>query len=1020
MMLQHATLEVGGLLDLATQDVNETQVFQPDSAYDGQIGPLTIWPRKLDSTEIIRHSILPPGSSGSSDAFHALDGLNVRNINADRTLGEVVTGDWEHLEIPVIRSGDTAVLDISGGCVPITHDFAETDALTLSLWIKTENAVQHQVLAYIALLSSSTFGSIYYDHFSLDIGGKIEFTTITGEGHRRETVDLDTNVADGQWHHVAIIWRNADGRVQFYVDGTQSDAGEPLAAGAKLIAGGSLILAGNLSYSGSPEANGFQGQLSTIGIWHRELTEDEIGSLTLLTPDSNDPNLALLVTPFTAELELIQGSESDTYARWLPGALTGPELVDGGRIPALELTGESTSYGEADFAPTELTATALTVSFYMRTDFTNAEAILLDCNNEFAMTNCNDLTFRIKNQPLSTGIAINDADWHHVAMTWDSADGHTILYIDGIQRFEGEISPGSSLNCFEVRLGQPDIFYDPWAVIPPEQCFQGRLGPVTFWNRVLAPTEIKTDMTFHPLDGGPVLFCGPGNVTTYGARWISTPLRKAKALKPEAASAIADLAALPKIDFSAPAAESGSISTLARDATQADTLAPIGDSTESQLNSSEINSWLAPVDEDGNTLSDEPALDMDFFGHKIESTFSFVDSVTNAGGEVTVTSGDHAVTFKGPVNLAHPWNVTVDSFELSTSANAKREVMIRFDLDAAVTYDDPDITTGHDKLKRILDDARGNGLPVGDQTLQVSGAESGAIASLMDLITPVAGFDDAVDAKISVILANHEGLTDDDLGSYIAGMNFYISFSTMAAFLPVQNLLDTLGVSHQEDFPGLSLHIGFGPADVEKGRGTRVVINATLSLPEAFTLPDPDFKLTSLGYGVDYSTGNVPPALAAGLNFQFLWTCQEDQLTLSGGFMIAEVPRETHSLQSSTAAQIWAALDPKGLTPDDDQWEAAYATADIKGSTDGQIEVMNDNTLIVRDDAGEISQVIHVWPEPFGMSNVYITGLGVGLDIQPGSIGLYARGGFILATALHKPIVYDLIREILGPRIQSC
>lgn len=51
------------------------------------------------------------------------------------------------------------------------------------------------------------------------------------------------NVArDGAWHHVAVAWRSADGKVDAYLDGARVFDGGPYKSGAELSAGGKLVL----------------------------------------------------------------------------------------------------------------------------------------------------------------------------------------------------------------------------------------------------------------------------------------------------------------------------------------------------------------------------------------------------------------------------------------------------------------------------------------------------------------------------------------------------------------------------------------------------------------------------------------------------------------------------------------------------------------------------------------------------------------------------------------------------------
>ncbi|CAM9252504.1 unnamed protein product, partial [Discosporangium mesarthrocarpum] len=62
------------------------------------------------------------------------------------------------------------------------------------------------------------------------------------EGGDLQGLLTGVNVADGAWHHIAVAWRAADGRVNAYADGAKIFSGGPYKTGALLSAGGRLVL----------------------------------------------------------------------------------------------------------------------------------------------------------------------------------------------------------------------------------------------------------------------------------------------------------------------------------------------------------------------------------------------------------------------------------------------------------------------------------------------------------------------------------------------------------------------------------------------------------------------------------------------------------------------------------------------------------------------------------------------------------------------------------------------------------
>lgn len=109
---------------------------------------------------------------------------------------------------------------------------------------------------------------------------------------------------DGGWHHVAVAWRSADGKVDAFVDGARVFDGGPYKTGAELTAGGRLVLgqaqsrtcssavdagAVNVStsdtsacdvlLSGSDGPGGLEAQVQHLRLWSKFLTADEVAQL---------------------------------------------------------------------------------------------------------------------------------------------------------------------------------------------------------------------------------------------------------------------------------------------------------------------------------------------------------------------------------------------------------------------------------------------------------------------------------------------------------------------------------------------------------------------------------------------------------------------------------------------------------------------------------------------------------------------------------------------------------------------
>jgi hypothetical protein len=134
------------------------------------------------------------------------------------------------------------------------------------------------------------------------------------------------NVADGRWHHVAVVLPDDTASnttdLRLYVDG-QLDAGNPGGAGpsalrARVIDTG---FAGNVLIGSDVEGGYFEGRIDEVGLWDEALTTEQIRALASGTRAEE-------LTSFRPLLELdleeqLRGANSSVYLR-LPFTLESP------------------------------------------------------------------------------------------------------------------------------------------------------------------------------------------------------------------------------------------------------------------------------------------------------------------------------------------------------------------------------------------------------------------------------------------------------------------------------------------------------------------------------------------------------------------------------------------------------------------------------------------------------------------------------------------------------------------------
>ena len=134
------------------------------------------------------------------------------------------------------------------------------------------------------------------------------------------------NVADGRWHHVAVVLPDDTGSnttdLRLYVDG-QLDAGNPGGPGpsalrARVIDTG---FAGNVLIGSDVEGGYFEGHIDEVGLWDEALTAEQIRALASGTRAEELTSFRPLI-----ELDLeeqLRGANSSVYLR-LPFTLESP------------------------------------------------------------------------------------------------------------------------------------------------------------------------------------------------------------------------------------------------------------------------------------------------------------------------------------------------------------------------------------------------------------------------------------------------------------------------------------------------------------------------------------------------------------------------------------------------------------------------------------------------------------------------------------------------------------------------
>ncbi|XP_068679517.1 neuronal pentraxin-2-like [Montipora foliosa] len=140
--------------------------------------------------------------------------------------------------------------------------------VTVCLWMKSNSSNVGVPFSYAVNGEDDELLLYNYGSFDLCIGGQCRSTGVSAN--------------DGFWHHICMTWRNSDGRLQFYKDGSLHYQRIHLRRGYTIKSGGSLVLGQEQDRPGGSfdPYQSFVGLLNGVNVWKTVLSASMIQSLS--------------------------------------------------------------------------------------------------------------------------------------------------------------------------------------------------------------------------------------------------------------------------------------------------------------------------------------------------------------------------------------------------------------------------------------------------------------------------------------------------------------------------------------------------------------------------------------------------------------------------------------------------------------------------------------------------------------------------------------------------------------------
>ncbi|MAF36760.1 hypothetical protein CL622_06605 [archaeon] len=145
---------------------------------------------------------------------------------------------------------------------------------------------------------------------------------------------------------------------------------------------------------------------------------------------------------------------------------------------------------------TSFPSTSITVEFWMWSSDTYTYSWPVSyastaTDNDFGVGDIPSIDVWVGNdRGVTSGVALGDSQWHHIAATWQSSDGALFIYKDGVEIHSDTASSGGSITGGgSLVLGQDQDSIG--GTFQSAQSYDGIIDELAIYNRVLTPQEIK-------------------------------------------------------------------------------------------------------------------------------------------------------------------------------------------------------------------------------------------------------------------------------------------------------------------------------------------------------------------------------------------------------------------------------------------------------------------------------------------------------------------------------------------------
>ncbi|QKJ63384.1 LamG-like jellyroll fold domain-containing protein [Flavobacterium sp. M31R6] len=378
-------------------------------------------------------------------------------------------------------------------------DFGASQSKTVTCWIKTSTTTGTPRI-FAKRAGSSGNGYEFWTGNGSNAGKFAMNMSGTGTPNNISTAGYSpTSVADGNWHHVALVLDASSTRTLYgYLDGVLVNTGKTFTSTTSDFSNALSFIVG--ATSDAVNSYKWAGQIDNIRIWNKAMTATELQA-----------DMTSVITGPTANLlgawdfENVTGTTvPDISGNNHPGTLFGSPTTSNAYPMVLALDGVNDYMSVTNHSDFNLAAgQSLTITCRIKTaDFSKRILSKRPGGTGVGYEFINNSSagggqFGV-NLTTSAGAAgppygtstISNNVWHHLAMVIDVATTSCKIYVDGaLQQTKTTTNIGGSNTVSNTG----DLFFGTLNNLA--SFMNGQLDDIRFWNKAMTATEVLSDKT---------------------------------------------------------------------------------------------------------------------------------------------------------------------------------------------------------------------------------------------------------------------------------------------------------------------------------------------------------------------------------------------------------------------------------------------------------------------------------------------------------------------------------------------